>query len=458
MLRIYAAGVKAMKALRAQDLRSWAFQWYVHATPKPAAQMLNDVYPGGAGATFGLATAIWSTCQAHQGQPEDYFLPWHRLYVLQFEHIIRAITGRDEFTLPYWDYTSPATYAIPEEFQATNRNDPLLSALFVGNRNKDGGRLNTADVNAGEPLNKHFTGVRNFLVLPNLKEPSYSAFCSQLDSHLHGAIHVFTGDETNMGVVPTAANDPVFWLHHCNIDRLWAAWNAAGGINPVSTNGEAWADTTFAFPGSGGQLVQTAISKIADAAALPYKYDKLPGVSSGVISVAAVPQMNVLLRSIAPGAELSQDATPAHLAPVVLGPKSAKVKLAPAVAQNRLRALAPNLLAAGQTRLFLLLKDVQAQANPDTVYQVFLDLADNSSSEMEDEHYVGLLNFFGVSPVPGQKAPNGHDVEFDVTDLVQRLYAKSALGEETSVTLVPVGPPTESSRPTIDGGVELLRR
>jgi tyrosinase len=216
MLRIYAAGVKTMKALSAQDQRSWEFQWYIHATPKPVAQILNTVYPGGVGATFGLATATWYTCQAHLGQPEDYFLPWHRLYVLQFEQVIRSVTGHDEFTLPYWDYTASASYAIPEEFQAKYSNDPVLSALFVGNRNKDGGQLRSADVNAGEPLNKHYTGARNFLVLPTLKGISYSSFCNQLDGNLHGAIHVFTGDPTNMGQVPTAAGDPVFWLHHCN--------------------------------------------------------------------------------------------------------------------------------------------------------------------------------------------------------------------------------------------------
>ena len=27
-----------------------------------------------------------------------------------------------------------------------------------------------------------------------------------------------------MGSVPTAAYDPIFWAHHCMIDRLWYLW------------------------------------------------------------------------------------------------------------------------------------------------------------------------------------------------------------------------------------------
>jgi tyrosinase len=456
MLRIYAAGVKMMKALSAQDPHSWQFQWYIHATPAPVAQIINSVYPGGTGATFGLASATWYTCQAHLGQPEDYFLPWHRLYVLQFEQIIRDITGRDEFTLPYWDYTSPTSYAIPDEFQAKNSNDPLFSSLFVSHRNKDGGQLRSADVNAGEPLNKHYAGVRNFLVLPTLKGTGYSSFCNQLDSNLHGDIHVFTGDATNMGTVPTAAGDPVFWLHHCNIDRIWAAWSASGGKTPSSTNGNAWSSTYFGFPGAGLQPVQTAISSVADISTLPYKYDTLPGVPAGALIAAAASHMEVLSRSTRADADLSASAGETGSPPIPLGSTPSKVRLAPSAKQNRLLAVVPGL--EGTARITILLKDVQARTDPNTVYQVYLDLPDKPTPELEEEHYVGLLNFFGVAPAPGHEIRGGRDVEFDITDLAKRLQTTSTLQDETSVTLVPVGSPSESSLPTINGGISLLRR
>ena len=458
MLRIYAQGVAAMKALPPQDPRSWAFQWYVHGTPQPKAQMLDAVFPGASGASYELAKEAWYTCQPHQGQQEDYFLPWHRLYVMHFEQIIRMLTGRDEFTLPYWDYTSPASHAIPEEFQFKNRNDPILSTLFLSNRNRDGGSLRSADINAGEPLNKYFSGRRNFLVLPNLSEPTYARFCRQLDQQLHGAIHIFTGDATNMGIVPMAAGDPIFWVHHCNIDRIWAAWNASGGRNPTSTNGTSWANTSFVFASADGERANVNISTISNSAALPYIYDRLPGSRPGATLVSSSLQMNVLLKSVRAGAATAT-ANPSQPAEAVaLGWAPVKIALAPTASQNRLSAVATSIQQAEAGHLVLLLKDVQAHVDPNTVYQVFIDLPENASDEVQDQHYVGLLNFFGISGHADHAAHGGRDVEFDVTDLVRRLGTASALRGETSVTIAPVGAPAASAMPTISGGIEVLRR
>ncbi len=453
MLRIYAQGVAAMKALAPQDPRSWVFQWYMHATPQSKAQMLDAIFQGASGAAFELAAEVWYTCQSHQGEPEDYFLPWHRLYVMQFEEIIRRLTGRDEFTLPYWDYTSAASYAIPDEFQSKNRNDPALSPLFMPNRNKDGGRNRSADVNAGEPLNKHYRG-RNFLVLPNLSERSYSTFCTQLNSQLHNAVHTFTGDNTNMGFPRTAAGDPVFWLHHCNIDRIWAAWNALGGRNPTSTDGTDWDVTSFVFASAEGERVEINISTISDSAALPYRYDKLPDRRPGVALVSSSSQMDVLLKSVSAGAAAASSGPSQPATAVALGWAPVKTVLAPTASQNQLSAVAAGIKTADAGRLVLLLKDVQVNLDPDTVYQVFLDLPENATDEVQDQHYVGLLNFLGI----GERARGGRDIEFDVTDLINGLSAASALQSETSITIAPVGPPAASSTPTISGGIELQRR
>jgi len=456
MLRIYADAVRAMKALSGTDAKSWTFQWYIHATPQPKAQLINTVFGTGPSSGRDLANETWYTCQSHSGQPEDYFLPWHRLYVLHFEQIIRAVTGHPEFTLPYWDYTSAASYAIPDEFQAKNQNDPVFSSLFVANRNKDGGGLKSADVNAGEPLNKHFPGARNFLVLPDLTEPDYSSFCSQLDGNLHGNIHVYTGDGTNMGKVPTAAGDPVFWLHHCNIDRIWSSWNASRGQNPTQTNGVDWAKTNFVFADRNGNRFETAISTVSDSSALPYSYDTMAGQ---VVAQAggSRPERHVLLKSIAPGAVAAPaEATPPSAVP--LGGTPRTVRLAPTTPQNRLMAIAPHIPSGSPSRFFLTLKDVQARTNPNTTYEVFLDLPPNASPDAADEHYVGLLNFFGAIMDPTHDHRGGRTIEFDVTRVVLRLTASNKLQNETTVTLVPVGQPADDSAPVVAGGIELHQR
>ena len=71
-----------------------------------------------------------------------------------------------------------------------------------------------------------------------------------LDNGLHGNVHVLTGNGTNMGSVPFAANDPVFWAHHCNIDRLWASWNK--DPNRVNPNTPSFLNQTFTFSDENG--------------------------------------------------------------------------------------------------------------------------------------------------------------------------------------------------------------
>ena len=98
---------------------------------------------------------------------------------------------------------------------------------------------------------------------PALSEAQYlpsgasAGFNQTLDFGLHGNIHVFTGNSVGMGQVPWAANDPIFWMHHCNIDRIWASWNnVAGHANPTSAS---WLNKTFVFAGPDGKGVKAVV-------------------------------------------------------------------------------------------------------------------------------------------------------------------------------------------------------
>ena len=233
MLKTYAAAVAAMMARPEGDPLNWEFQWYSHwvrgqADAAGKTSEMARIYGNVPSAARTLAQKMWDGCQAHgPGEDEDFFLPWHRMYVFAFENIIRAISGDASFTLPYWDYTDPSEFAIPPQFRQAN--DPTWGPLYRSARNPG--------VNTGQPISD-----ANTLNLSILSEAGYSAnggdagFCAGLDNGLHGAVHVSVGDPTNgMGAIPWAANDPIFWLHHCNIDRIWASWNAAGHANPTDS-------------------------------------------------------------------------------------------------------------------------------------------------------------------------------------------------------------------------------
>src|SRR5262249_42124621 len=72
----------------------------------------------------------------------------------------------------------------------------------------------------------------------------------------------------NMSVVDLSARDPIFFLHHANIDRLWSTWNARGNAN---TPEQTWRD--FAFNGNFPGLPNVRVGDLVSPPALGYRYD-----------------------------------------------------------------------------------------------------------------------------------------------------------------------------------------
>lgn len=78
-----------------------------------------------------------------------------------------------------------------------------------------------------------------------------------------------------MGDFATAGLDPVFWLHHSNIDRLWQVWLEADAGHTNPTGDRAWMRTKFKFPKPGGGTFEWEIGDVLDTAALGYKYESV---------------------------------------------------------------------------------------------------------------------------------------------------------------------------------------
>ncbi|KAF2166719.1 hypothetical protein M409DRAFT_54512 [Zasmidium cellare ATCC 36951] len=81
-----------------------------------------------------------------------------------------------------------------------------------------------------------FTNCHDYLHFSNDDAGSSSAGCSLSLESIHNTIHSTAGgtgqgsvSAGHMFYLPTAAFDPLFWLHHCNVDRLFAMWQT---LNP----------------------------------------------------------------------------------------------------------------------------------------------------------------------------------------------------------------------------------
>lgn len=172
-----------------------------------------------------MHTAV-SSPQAH-GAPG--FLPWHRAYLIDLERELQAIDP--SVSLPYWRFDQPAPNIFTLDFFGVS--DPLGTVQFSASNplrfwRTDGvqgiNRRPFFNTGAAPP------GLRTeaqTLALGN----QYPAFRT-MEGNPHGSAHTSFGG--SISSIPTAARDPLFFLLHCNVDRLWAKWQRQfGRFNPA---------------------------------------------------------------------------------------------------------------------------------------------------------------------------------------------------------------------------------
>ena len=210
---------------------------------------------------------MWNGCQAHAYNPSDpehyqqwYFLPWHRLMLHQFEGVIREVLHDEDFTLPYWNPVTgnPDDLIVPAVFR-----DPG-STLYNGTR--------WLWVNGGERID---TLYRDWINLDALNEKFYIdspngslGFNPRLDQNPHFFTHFALGGD--MAEFSTVGGDPMFYLHHANIDRLWESWNRLGNKNPTDPK---YLNRKFAYGDRSGKRVDLPVSASDRTAQLGYEYD-----------------------------------------------------------------------------------------------------------------------------------------------------------------------------------------
>ncbi|MCP3411443.1 tyrosinase family protein [Bradyrhizobium sp. CCGB01] len=152
------------------------------------------------------------------------FLPWHRAYLLDLERELQAIDP--SVPLPYWRFDQPAPNIFTRD--------------FLGESDANG----TVKFRNGNPLEFWQTdntpGVKRRPDFPTSQAPpnlmneaqtlalgnQFRVFRS-MEGDPHGLAHISFGGSIHDP--PTAAKDPLFFLLHCNVDRLWAKWQRQNG-------------------------------------------------------------------------------------------------------------------------------------------------------------------------------------------------------------------------------------
>lgn len=241
--RLFGTAAELNRPLSWWDLFTW---WHVTAMSWPTGATSN---------------------RAHRG---PVFLPWHRLYLRRLEEAIQAVTGDPTFALPYWDWSEDGE--LP---RAAQRTAPIWSILGPSRGQITQGPLaqfrvrlfqNAADqrLYAGPPRPVWRDAGRGVPGLPDRTDrvwtladglfdtPGWNetadSFRNKLEGFqdprestprpgpfMHNRVHVWMGGDMAPGSSP---NDPVFWLNHCNVDRLWEAWMRRRGRTYVPGPGQ----------------------------------------------------------------------------------------------------------------------------------------------------------------------------------------------------------------------------
>lgn len=265
--------IKQMK-IRSQnninDPLGWSFQVKIHNSP----------YPDG---------SLSETCQ----HGNCFFLAWHRMYLFFFERILFKHMRNNwpkPSGLPYWNNANanPSTSAntiIPIMFRKSTTSmlfwPPYVTQSNLRHsRNLDYNRVGTIS-NPVWPIPAYVGSDYNNA----LNYTNYYDFQDALEN-AHGAVHNLLGvwnDANNNTILydmfdgTKAANDPIFFFHHANVDRYWELWLAKGQKrkNPGSDCDKFWWDKRFEFYDSTGKKVSLQgkdIVEISNKMMMNYKY------------------------------------------------------------------------------------------------------------------------------------------------------------------------------------------
>jgi tyrosinase len=393
----YRKGVTAMQR-RSQanqnDPLGWTYQANMHGSyTKPALP-------------------LWNGCQ----HGTYFFLSWHRMYIWYFERIVRAASAYDDFALPYWDWTRDR--ALPEIFRL-----PAESAnpLYVQQRRKT--------INDGVPMDQRVVVTTPTFSYTDFSSPPGSGLSfggqaqgpihlasnpifGQFENQPHNNVHDVVGGTTGWMSDPNmAARDPIFWLHHANVDRLWKRWLDLGDGRSNPTGDAYWMTYPFSFFDANGKQVTLTGADILDTVAqLDYLYydewfaasRAAPPPSSGDEPAAAAAAAPAPVHLGASAGSVTLGSAPSRVDVPVEDPEPSPPSFTADADAGTEAAASARRRAGGRT--VVRLEGVRSEWNPGLGYAVYVSVPGAEGGGAAERYYAGNISFFGIGQHPNSLA------------------------------------------------------
>lgn len=475
-----AAYEKALDTMRKMDCNnplSWYYQGAIHNLPdydtylKAKGDLLCPAFKGGQMWTG------WATCPHMKPGLEQYhFLTWHRLYLYYLEKIVRKLSGKADFALPYWNYNNPAQRTMPSAFYAPA--DSINNALYDIERSPfllAGNAIDSTSTDA-IVMTVQVMGKDTIVVVEPAVEMSaildtgylWTAsdlhhFSYEMEDVVHNCMHDYIGAAVNpsdiaqlpniynriyqtdsksaggalMGDVPSSAFDPIFFLHHANLDRLWAAWEK--DHPDLALTFEEFEKAGFAvnytfFDENGKEIHYTSLQQVYDSIrAIDYVYDYMAGQPALKEAKHLVSNLKTQLGSVSPKATIESNA------------KVFTVDLSEALSANKT-----------DKTFYSLEIETSFPAPPETRMSVILIGTTPDKTAKVRDYLVGWVGFFGASHSKGSHGGGMHGhmdtggsklIKLDITD---ELNGQNALDKKQLKVVLQADHPDPKAPVTIN--------
>jgi polyphenol oxidase len=318
------------------------------------------------------------------------FLPWHRAYLYFHERILCKLLNDNSFRLPYWSWDDSNYRNLPAIYRSATVGSGA-NPLYDANRSSDasGGASMPSSIfpAAQNPMNS-----ANFTTFGG-----DSTAGGSLEFGPHGAVHNWAGTPSDpyadMGNLLLAARDPIFYAHHCNIDRLWAEFYRRNPLAHANPSDAEFLTRSFQFFDENKQLVTIKVQDVLDTAPLGFSYP--------------------------PGVKLSKSKLP----------KWTRLKYDPATHLIQLPAPIPQSVIVPLRSLVV--KDVKLPMKSGS-YNVFVgDPPATGADQWKAANYVGYIGII--------VGPHGHEQRGSLVLNATNVFLQSAGGAGALLTFAPAG-------------------
>jgi tyrosinase len=304
-----------------------------------------------------------------------------------------------------------------------------------------------------------------------------------IENNPHNLVHVYVGgsspDGQTYGLMSDpglAALDPIFYLHHANIDRMWAAWNQ----NPANTNptDPNWlngpasgGEREFVMPMPGGSSLVYTPQQMSSLSPMDYTYDSLPQPAPAP-PASLLAQRLTRLGATAAATKVKEGATVTtgqnmelvganqEVLPITGSGARTSVKLDTGVRRKVSASLTEASETAAPDRVFLNLENVRGTHDA-TVLSVYINLPDGATPGDHPELLAGSVGLFGLrtaSLKDAKHAGEGLNFVLDITNIIDALHLTNALDVDSlDVRIVPHQAVPDQAQVTV-GRISIYRQ